>query len=314
MTGRLRWLGVLLGVLLALIPAAAFAADETDEDGLLLRINGPVTIAAGEVEQNVIVISDDVVVDGAIEGSLFVIDGDAVINGSVADDVTVVSGSLTLGSTATVRNVSVFDGTLTRQQGATVTGDISERSELGAAWYWGLFSAIVWATIWAGVTLAVLIAGLIFAAVAARQVRAAGDAIVQRPGSTLLAAAIGWFGMTVSMVMLFFTIVGIPMGIGYILFVLPVLWFLGYLVAGTQLGRMVLRSRGDAERPYLAALVGLIILQGIGIIPWFGALVAFLAGVVGSGALLLLAWRSWRGERPVRQLSPVATPAPTPAA
>jgi hypothetical protein len=309
MTRRLRWLGILLGVLLALIPAAVFAADETDEDGLLLRVNGPVTIAADDVEQNVIVISDDVVVDGMIEGSLIVIDGDAVVNGRVADDVTVISGSLTLGSAATVHNVSVIDGTLARQQGATVTGDISERSELIAAWYWGLFSAIVWA----GVTLAVLVAGLIFAAVAARQLRAAGDAIVQRPGSTLLAAVIGWIGMTVAMVMLFFTIVGIPMGIGYFLFVLPVLWFLGYLVAGTQLGRLVLRSRGDSERPYLAALVGLLILQGIGIIPWLGVLVAFVAGVVGSGALLLLAWRSWRGERPARRMAPVMSPAPTPA-
>jgi len=308
MSRKLRILLLFVSVVLALVPAAAFARDDDDGD-LLLRINGPITVGPAETHENVIVISDDLTMEGTVTSTVFVIDGDAVVTGKVEGDITVISGRLTLGSTATVDNVNVIDGTLVRENGAVISGKLSQRDDLLNIWQVGVFSALVWI----GMVAVVLAGGLIFAGVAGRQLSAAGDRIAREPGPTVLAALVAWVAMPVLMVLTMFTLVGIPMGIGYFVFVLPVLWFAGYLVAGTQLGRLMLRNRPVSERPYLAAVVGLIILQAVTWIPWFGGVVAFVAGVVGSGALLLLAWQSWRGQRTEKAHQPgtIVTPVPS---
>jgi cytoskeletal protein CcmA (bactofilin family) len=309
MNRTLRFLLLATSLLLALVPVAAFAADGSGDGDLLLRINGPITIGPDQTYDNVVVISDNATIEGTLTGSLFVIGGDAIITGRVDTDVTVVSGTLTLASTAQVSNVSVIRGTLQRDAGATVTGDIT-RSNIAIDW-WAL--GIVSAFIWAGVTLAVLLAGAIFAGIAGRSLKTAGDMISRETGPAILAALLIWIALPVAMVMAFFTLVGIPIGLGYFLFVLPVLWFLGYLVTGTLIGRVIVHRTVESERPYLASVIGLLILQVAGLVPWLGGVLGFLAGVIGSGALVLLAWRAWRGPHAAQPAPPVVTtgtPAP----
>lgn len=289
---RALFLIAIIALLAALIPAAVMAQDTSDgEEGLLLRVNGPVTIGSEEVIDNVIVFDDDVTVEGTITGSLLVINGDAVITGDVQQDTTVIRGTLDLASTANVENVSVIRGEFVRDAGATVGGSITEGDFQVSPWDWGVF----WAFMWAGGTLVVLTAGVIFAGIGGRQLKQSGDTLVRSPGAALLGIAGVWMLLPILMFMVFFTVVGAPLSITYFLFALPVFWFLGYLVAGVQLGRTILRSRYDEAHPYLPALLGLIILQLIGIIPVFGGLIAFVAGVAGSGALLVLGWQAWRG-------------------
>ncbi len=293
MSRTIRFLLLVVSVLVALLPAAVFAQNGDDDGDLLLRINGPITVAPGETHETVVVISDDVTMDGTIDSMLLVIDGDAIVTGQVDGDITVIRGTLTLEPSARVDNVNIVDGTLVRADGAVIAGEFSQRSDFLNVWQLGLISAFVWL----GMTLVVLAAGIVFAAVAGRQLTTAGDQIAHNPGPAVLAALVAWIAMPVLMVLAIFTLVGIPMGIGYFVFVLPVLWFTGYLVAGTQLGRLIMRRRTAGQRPYLPAVLGLLILQSVSWIPWFGPMIAFVAGVVGSGALLLLAWQAWRGPQ-----------------
>ena len=44
------------------------------------------------------------------------------------------------------------------------------------------------------------------------------------------------------------TLVGIPLGLGVLLLVLPALWFLGYIVAGARLGTLILHRDDAAQR------------------------------------------------------------------
>ena len=86
----------------------------------------------------------------------------------------------------------------------------------------------------------------------------------------------------------------------------PAAAFAGYLVAGIWIGEWLL-YRGSAarpERPYLAAVLGLVVLQLISIIPFVGAI----ASLFGFGAVLLLAWRVFRQPS---QPSPITTPSST---
>lgn len=294
-------------LLLALTPAIALAQEfGTDTEGFIFRVNGPVTIAQGETVDTVFVVEGDVTVDGVLDGSLVVINGDAFVTGEIRDDVTVVRGTLDLGPSAEVTNVTIIRGELVRDTGAAITGSISQGDFQVSPWDWGVF----WAFIWVGSTLVVLTAGVIFAAVGGRQLTAAGNTLRRDFGQTLLGTAAVWIVLPILMFMVLFTVIGIPLGVGYFMFVMPILWFLGYLVAGTQLGRVLMGRRGDDRHPYVPALLGLLILQILGIVPVLGGLVGFLAGVVGAGALIVLGWRAWRGPEPVA--SPVQPEMTTP--
>ena len=80
------------------------------------------------------------------------------------------------------------------------------------------------------------------------------------------------------------TIVGAPIGLGALLLVLPALAFLGWIVAAIWIGDWILgRSGGPrAERPYAAAVVGVLVLALAGIVPFVSAI----ATLFGFGALL----------------------------
>jgi hypothetical protein len=78
--------------------------------------------------------------------------------------------------------------------------------------------------------------------------------------------------------------------------------FFGWIVAAIFVGDWILgRGRGthEAERPYLAAVVGVIVLAVAGLIPFVSAI----ATLFGFGALLVMAWRILRP--PTTQTPPV---------
>jgi hypothetical protein len=57
---------------------------------------------------------------------------------------------------------------------------------------------------------------------------------------------------------------------------------------------MLIAGQG-AEHPYAAAAIGLLILQLVAIVPFFGWVVVGLAGLWGAGGIALVAWRAARG-------------------
>jgi hypothetical protein len=286
----------LITVALALLPGAALAQDPDAEGGLLLRVNGDVRLPAGESSDTIIVINGDAVVDGSVTGALVVVNGDATVNGRVDEEVVVINGTVTLGETARVGgDVALVRSDLTRAPGAVVEGTVEERSEFGFGRAGAVFSFLVWL----GFTLVVLLAGLLFAAVAGRQLTRAATLLTSSVGGTLLGAVLVWVGIPILAVLAFVTLVGIPLGLALLLFLLPALWFLGYLVAGTRLGGWLLdlmHRPTTAAHPYLAALLGLLVLQLVLWIPFLGGLIWVLAGMLGAGTLALLAWRAWQGR------------------
>ena len=68
---------------------------------------------------------------------------------------------------------------------------------------------------------------------------------------------------------------------------------LGYVVVGLRLGHWVLASIGRPQAHLiLALLVGLILLTLLGLVPFIGFVVAFLAALFGMGALVWVLLRS----------------------
>jgi hypothetical protein len=83
------------------------------------------------------------------------------------------------------------------------------------------------------------------------------------------------------------TIVGLPLGAGLLLAMLPI-YGLAYTTSAFVVGRLV--SKQGAR--IMAFIVGLAILRVLALVPFLGGLVWFLATLLGLGALLVAAQRA----------------------
>lgn len=305
---------VLIVALLAslLLPATVSAADASGNGDFVFKVGGTNTVGPGERTGSVIIVNGDAVVAGTVTSTLWVINGDATVSGRVDADVMVVDGTLTLTSTAAVNNVALVRSTLTRDPAATISGTLNERSAfVNFGWGRAVFSF----AFWTGATFLLLLIGLLFAGVAGAQLSHADGLLATQTGQSIVAALLVWIGLPILGVAAILTLIGIPLGIAAFL-ALPVIWVLGYVVAGAFVGNLIvqrLKAGGHPEHPFLATTVGILAFQFVGLIPFVGGAVVSLAGVVGSGALAYLAYLAFRrrhaaGSRAKQVLhAPVAT-------
>jgi len=289
---RISSIPIITALAMALAAPAALAADpQAERTGTVqIAFNGDVTIPAGDQADFVLVTGGTATVAGEVE-TLVVLDGAAVLQGATVETVFVNGGSVSLDAQTTVSgDVRTLDSTVTRDPAATVGGTISSvDADLIAA------TAVIAPAIllfMLGFVLVTLVAGLALAALGARQVRAAEALITREPGETILFGLAGLVVIPLVAVLAMVTIIGAPLGLAILLMVWPAAAFAGYLVAGIWIGEWLL-NRGTTERParpYLAAVVGLVILQVVSLVPFVGAI----ASLFGFGAVLLLAWRTFR--------------------
>jgi hypothetical protein len=301
----MRRLLALLGALvlvLVLVPAAAVATDTLPHTGrVLISTSGDITIPAGDQADAVIVVNGTATVAGTV-GFLMVVDGRAVIQGATLENIVVVRSTAELDATTRVLNdVRTFDSSVTQAPGATVGGTVGgiEGDLVGFAWFLAAAAIILWI----GVAIVTLVAALVLAALAARQVRAAGALIGREPGKTALVGFLSLFVIPILAVLAMITLVGIPVGIALLLFVWPTIAFIGYLVAAIWIGEWLLGRSSPGvvrERPYLAAVLGVLVAGILGFIP----VITFIISLFGLGAVIVAGWRVFRGGS--------ATPSPAP--
>jgi hypothetical protein len=198
---------------------------------------------------------------------------------------------------------------MVRADGATITGELSDESWSSI----GDLAAVFSIFFWIGMTLTVLFAAALFARFGGRQLSESVTLLSERPSGTILSAVVLVIGLPMLAIMTLFTVVGIPIGLSLFIFLIPALWFFGYLVLGTWLGTILLTLAGRppaGDRPYLAAIGGAFLLQFAVAIPFFGGLVLFFGGPLGAGALV---YRLIRGRVPTEPAGETRAPIPAPA-
>lgn len=280
------------------VPSGAQVTAPDSGKDFLLRIAAPVTIAASESASTVWVIGDSVTVTGTVRRQLIVMGGRARIDGNVRGSVAVFNGTLDLGPTARVGgDVFLYRSTVTPAAGSTIVGHVESRQTLG----FGRGFAMAF---WVSMTIVVIAFALLYAAVGGTQLATTASSLLRRPGPMAVAAIVLWGVALLAAIFSFVTVIGTPLGLAIMLFLMPALAFAGYLVTGTLIGAAVLgdlrRLEGEAH-PYRAAALGALILQVVGFIPFLGFLVVLLASAFGAGALAFGAWDGWRG-RPASRL------------
>lgn len=293
---RLPYLLGLFVLLFALLPASVLAQGATDDDdSFILQVNRPATVATGDMVDVVVVIDDNAVIDGRVIDTLVVVNGTATVNGSVSGDIVVAEGSLVINDGATANNISLFRSDMTRADTATVTGDVNEESSYaGSGWGLTAFSVVFWI----GTTIAILLAGFAIMALFGRQLDVAAQTISRRPMESVVSGLVTWVLVPVLAILAFITIVGIPVGIGLLIVVIPLLALGGYMVAAYWLGLRLVAMASLRWGRYLALLTGLVILALVNLLPWFGGVVTFIATLFGTGAIAYELYRSRRREEP----------------
>jgi hypothetical protein len=298
-------------VFLFVAPVALAADPSMPHVGrVLISTGGDFTLPAGDQADAVVVMNGTATIEGQVN-TVVIVDGVLNLDGATAETVVAIRSPLNLGTGTVVRgDVLKLDSLVTKSGNAAIDGEIRDiGSDLAGI---GLFLIPVFFLLFIGFAISAIVGGLVLAALAARQVRAAEALISHEPGPVVISGLIGVFLPIVVIVGLFVTVVGAPLAVALLIGVWPVLALLGYLVAGIWLGDFLLErtsSRVDRERPYLAAVVGLVVLQVLAIFPP----IPMIASLFGYGAVLLLAWRVFRHQGTDDVVVPRSGEAPMPS-
>ena len=312
---------VLLGLVLTGPAAAASAqpfvtatplATSGEVQGAIVRFGEDVTVPAGARVEDVGAFGGDVTIDGTVIGSVVAFGGDVLVRGTVEEDLVAFGGDVRLAPTAVVggtvsqRDASIilFGGTLTRDPGAQVTGDVQRIDTVDWA------AVLSWATQhtvirpWWGFTLMgwivqtafFLVLALVAAALMPRQLRAVQLHLGLKPAGSLGWGALIFFiaGPAV-LVVLVISIVGLLVVIPYLLFVLLAYFFVVTAVAAFVAQR-VLAGGGQKDNLMLAVTLGVVGTTIVSRIPVLGPLVVVAMMIFGTGAAAL-AIGEWRKAR-----------------
>ena len=301
-------------VFVAVIAGApvALAADQAlpHSGRVLMAFGGDIAVPAGEQADVVLVVDGDADIAGTVN-TLTVIEGSATVRGATVENLVIVSGTLALEEgTNVLGNVRSIESTVTQAEGVEIAGDIKGLdAELIAL---GAFLGPAMLLFALGMLIASLVAGLLLAGIGSRQVRAAERVISDEPLPVFVIGLVAAIAIPVLAIVAMVTIIGAPLGLGVLFGAFPVLAFGGFLVAAVFLGEQLLGTRKEpmAARPYRGALLGIVVLQVVGLIPFVGGLVTAVASILGLGAILLLAWRTLRQRGTGQTTAPQGHPAP----
>lgn len=271
---------------LAVHPVASVQPAGRDTQSFVFQAGRPFHLAADDAAGGVVVIGDSAIIEGAVNDPLVVIDGTAIVRGTVRHDVVVIGGRLELEPGARVgHDVVLVRSTMRRDPDALIAGDVIERTATLAITQRMLF------IVWLSMTVALLGAGLAFATFGRPPLEGAAGLLRHDTARAVLGALVLWAGLPFAAVLVMMTGVGVPLGLGILVFLLPALWFLGYLVAGATAGRLMAGWLGAASMGTARAVAaGVLTLQIVQFVPGLGAAITVVAGLLGSGAIAVRLW------------------------
>ena len=291
MTRLLAIASAMVLALLFLVPVTLAAEPSGRGEHVVITSGADITLPADQSVDLFIVYDGTAQIEGHAS-TIMVVNGVANLVGGSADGVIAIESQVTLDDGSHVAgDIRAIDSTVDGTTAATVGGTVRAFGPyMFLGWrYLGVAVLLVYVAF----AVSAIAGGVILAGLAGRQVRTAGALIAGEPGMVVAAAFVGLIGLLTAGILAIVTVVGIPFGLGLLALVLPGLFVVGYIVAGIWVGEWVLGRSSTVvhERPYRAALVGLALVGLVGVIPPVSGLISF----VGFGAVVLLAWRIFRG-------------------
>jgi cytoskeletal protein CcmA (bactofilin family) len=297
--GRIAPLLVVALALLAL-PAPALADGPKDQ----VVITGTIFVGPLQRAGTIVIFDGPTTIRGVVTGDVVSFHGPVrVLGGHVNGDITAFNNQVVIGPRGSVGgDVNYGDKKPFIAPGARVGGKLNkfdtatDQSPLS-----GLAFTLLW---WLAVTVSSLVLGIVMIALWPRSFETAAAVLRRSPG-----ASIGWgllivIGIPVAGVIALISLVGIPLGVGLFLALVP-LYVVGYVTSAFLVGRLILK---EPTSRILAFLLGLAILQVVTLIPILGPLVWIAGVILGLGALVVASWRA--NHPPAAPAAPAAPVAP----
>jgi hypothetical protein len=268
------------------ILAAAPAALAADSAGDQVVIKGRIYVGPDESVDDVVIVDGDVMIDGIVNGDLVSVSAPVIISGSgtVHGDVIALADRVTVTTGGTVDGDIVYGDKKPQVQEETSVGGVRRLDANEITGPLGFFFSYI--AFWLAVSISSLALGLVLLWLAPRAAERALQA-----ARTQFGPAIAWgFGFLIGLpilgVLAIVTLVGIPLGVGLLLALVP-LYAIGYVTGAWLLGRTLVKPpRGRA----LSFLAGWGILRLVALVPALGALAGVAAALFGLGALAAAAW------------------------
>jgi len=277
--------------------------------GDLRAAGGSVSLEpSGSVDGNATLAGGNVDVYGRVGGGLQAFGGRVRIDGEVAGDVEVASDNVRVGPGARIGGKLLYRGPGAPEvaEGAVIAGGIEKQRrawrEMSPESGMGRVAAGVMRALWfAGV----LVLGALLVAVFPGFSREAAGTVGSDPLASLGLGLALLIAMPVVAVVLFVTIVGIPLGFALLL-AYALLVMLGYVTGALAFGDLLLGKAKPAEADssgwrVLFLVVALLVIALVRRIPAVGELAVFALFLAGTGAFALRILRGYRGGPEARR-------------
>jgi cytoskeletal protein CcmA (bactofilin family) len=272
---------VLLVASLALLAAAPGAAAQSggDTEEATVVINGDVTVERGETVEGVFIVNGDARIAGRVDGDVVLAAGDALVSGRVDGNLVTIAGQARLLPTASVGGDLIYgDERPQVAPAATVDGSIEKEDWADSI---GLFPFIGAFVFWLAMSISAAVLGILLLLIAPRAADAVFAQARERIGPTIAIGIAILIVLPLAALLAAITLVGLPLGIGIGLALLP-LAAIAYVTSAWALGRAIVKPpRGQI----IAFLAGLAILRALALVPILGVLIWLAAVVVGLGLI-----------------------------
>jgi cytoskeletal protein CcmA (bactofilin family) len=259
-------------------------------EGDLVVFSAMLRIGDGaHITGNLIACSATVTMDGTVDGELMLTGGELDIDGTVGDDARVEVDAVRLGPEARLLGDFTYSSRrdLEMDEGATIAGETiirekpkkTEKDDDG----WSFFSVAWW--FWS--TLSAMVVGLVLVALFRRAVPAVTGAI---GGEPMIGALIGFGAFLVvpaASLLAILLIISLPLGVVSLVLFLVALYVAKMPVAVWLGDRLLSLLGSSAPSPYLAIVIGLLLLQLVFTVPYLGTLAKLAAIWLGLGAMIL---------------------------
>jgi len=254
-----------------------------------------IVVAKDKVQDNVISFGGKVLIEGEVKESVITFGGEVIISGEVGDVVIGFGSNITLKSSAVVRgDVISLGGTFNKEPGCIIEGDtiyFKTPEDITKFFFKGfmgpfipllliikLISVFIW-----------FILALLMVAFFPRQISFASSQIRKSfwPvfGTGLLSGII-YTGIVIFSAFLSLVLIGIPILLSLIIIGLIIKIF-GRVVIFYFFGESLASAFGKGKiSPFLAVILGLILVSLISFIPVLGVLFTFCLSIIGWGAVI----------------------------
>lgn len=272
-----------------------------------VRTAGGQIIISGEIGKNLTTAGGSVEITSSakINGSLVAGAGNVSIFAPLAKGATLGAGSVTLGNQVG-GNVNAGVGQITLTQGARINGDLTYLSNQNAQIQRGAqvagktthnfppepkrdepAKAIGGAILALKIIsfLSALLVGFIILRLFPGLTKRTASTVVTKPFSSLGLGFITLIIIPIVCLILLVTLIGIPIA-AILFFAFLVKIYIAKIFISVAIGQKVLKATSQKPQDFLALFVGLVIYYLITLVPLVGWLIAFVAILIGLGAIL----------------------------